>query len=245
MNNFFKQVYRGLLNRKKCLPLAFVPLALYLLVASFRTDRFVVSMPLTIGPDTPLAASADSAAVHTFREVLARPEILFEDDLVLMQLSKKLHVRITGDAPGGYLAAMRPYLGNCMSLKDTGGGRAQLACRSSRAETGAVLVRFFADQILTKAQAAQARGPAAGTASAGVVDVQGERALWRPERMQTAFNIFGVSLLLVFAFILMSEWANPSLKSVRQTARYTDMTVFGSLPNLEPLTRKLEARPRD
>ena len=61
MNAYFKQVYRGFLNCKKCLLLAFVPLALYLLFASFRTDRFVVSMPLTIGPDTPLADSADSA----------------------------------------------------------------------------------------------------------------------------------------------------------------------------------------
>ena len=248
MNAYFKQVYRGFLNCKKCLLLAFVPLALYLLVASFWTDRFVVSMPLTIGPDTPLADSADSAAVHPFREVLARPDVLFEDDLVLLQLSKKLHVRISGDAPGGYLAAMRPYLGNCMSLKDAGGGRAQLACSCSRAETGAVLVRFFADQILKQAQEAQARGPAAGqapTASAGVLETLGERALWRPERLKPAFSIFGVSLLLVLAFILAFEWADPSLKSERQTARYTELQVFGSIPNLEPLSRKLEARLRE
>jgi hypothetical protein len=205
-------------------------------------------MPLTIGPDTPLADSADPAAVHTFREVLARPDILFADDLVLMHLSKKLHVRISGDAPGGYLAAMRPYLGDCMSLKDAGGGRAQLACRCNRAETGAVLVRFFADQILEKAREARARGASdsrAASASAGTMEVRGEKALWRPERLKPAFSIFGVSLLLVLAFILAFEWADPSLKSERQTARYTGLQVFGSFPNLEPLSRKLKPRPRE
>jgi hypothetical protein len=91
---------------------------------------------------------------------------------------------------------------------------------------------------------AAAVGPA-GPAAANPIQLTGQaqvkelRAAFRPERFAVAAWILAVSLVLVLALIVVREWTDPSFKSERQVARYLNLKILGSLPNLDkvPLRR--------
>jgi hypothetical protein len=242
MNWCIKQCCRGLSKCRKCLLIPFIPLALYLVMASFWTDRYAVRQLLVLGPDTPVTDSSDPAVVRPLRDLLNRPALLLEDDFALMQLYKYLYKSVPEATAEDSLASMKAYVRRTMSLKAPEAGRIEIGYLGADPETGESLVGFFADQLLKKAAEGQSRSgnpPSAPPARIGALESHGQRAVWRPERLAPASAIFGLSLLIVLAFIIAYEWADPSFKSERQIARYMNLPVFGSIPSLDPLSKVL------
>jgi capsular polysaccharide biosynthesis protein len=48
-----------------------------------------------------------------------------------------------------------------------------------------------------------------------------------------------VSLIIILIIIGLMEWADPAFKSERQVARYLDLSIIGSLPDLQKISRAL------
>ncbi|RJR24561.1 MAG: hypothetical protein C4582_04205 [Desulfobacteraceae bacterium] len=66
----------------------------------------------------------------------------------------------------------------------------------------------------------------------GEMRIREYRALWRPERLSPALALLALSVVLMGIAAGVVEWSDPSFKSVRQTARYLNTPVLGTIPNI-------------
>lgn len=69
--------------------------------------------------------------------------------------------------------------------------------------------------------------------------LSGQHALWRPERLKPLTRSFGLSLLTVLVILIVLEFNDPSFKTERAAARYTGIPMLGSLPDMDPLLKKV------
>jgi hypothetical protein len=65
--------------------------------------------------------------------------------------------------------------------------------------------------------------------------VEERRVLWRSGELGPAMWITLASLVMFLVLVVILEWADPSLKTVRQASRHLQLPVLGVMPDLEKL----------
>jgi len=76
----------------------------------------------------------------------------------------------------------------------------------------------------------------------GEIEVQSVRPLQHSARIFSSLLILLGSLLAILLSLGVIEWSDSSLKSDRQVARYLELPVLGSLPDINKITEILSTR---
>jgi hypothetical protein len=217
MGYYLKRIRIGVAKRRRAIWLALAPALLYLGICALVPYRFEVRQQVTLPP----AAKPASA-------LAANPGEFFREDMALLDRMSRLKAMTKG---GNLPNATRMLIQETMSLKAAGGSAVEIAYQGSDCDMGTNLVSFYAQRLLAES---------GGAAVAGAPAVQSVRVAWRLERFSPALIILAASLALMLAVLIALEWSDHSLKTVRQAARYLDLPVFGTLPDVNVVSQTLK-----
>jgi hypothetical protein len=213
--------------RWKALALAAIPPLLYVVLRAFIPDQYRLSQPLDVRRGTPLVQPLPSASSSTVKDLMEQPEALFQSQFALMELNRYLYRQLRMEKGDNFLNAIREYVSEHMQIEEDG-GRIAVVYTGDDLRVGRNLIGYFARQLLVRVG-----GP--GPSSLPAVTQLSERSLWRPDRLVPLLWITIGSLAVVLMVLTILEWADPSLKTVRQTARYLELEVLGVIPDLQRL----------
>ncbi len=243
----------GVARRKVWLLLALVPVATFVLSAAATPDRFLVTKDLTAEHQAPVSVPSHPLRTTTVADVLTDPQDLFLDRFALTMLKE----RLDADMPElglDTLAAVRGRVGQTMSIQGVGENGIRVAFKGRNRDLGRDLVGFYAQRMQERVREGHQRLTRNRNVSGvqtrdgdlsplvaplGSIQVEEQRSLWRAERTVPALTFFILSLALVVLVLLAMEWSDPSFKTERQAARYLDLPILGTLPDIQNLSRSL------
>jgi hypothetical protein len=130
------------------------------------------------------------------------------------------------------------------------GGIARVTYLGKDPELGKDLVGYYARRLVSKAREGIERSGLLVDQDnqpklASGLEASAIRAFWRPERLGPLIILFASSVLAVLVLIAALEWNDAALKSERQIARYVNLPVLGSLPDLNRINLVLGDEPTE
>ncbi|GEM_PF-1462388 len=249
MSYILRRYAHGAKRYKAWFFLSFLMPGLYLLSAFYAPDRHTVWQDVQLPKETRFASATTPTVFNTIDEVITDQALFFQNNFAVnryfnlsmenvQHLEKERYQKVT--------AAIRSNI--TLSYTD---GTARVTYLGKDPELGNDLVGYYARRLVRKAREGiersgllvpQNRQPklASGIESSAI------RALWRPDRLGPMLILFVASVLAVLVLIAALEWNDAALKSERQIARYVNLPVLGSLPDLNRITKVLgEEQPDD
>lgn len=255
MRFYVKWFLYGLRRRPALLAAAFIPLLAFLLVTGLSYDRFSVSLVLPLAGSTPVAVRSSPIAVVSVADFAAEGSRFFAEELT-PGAWRRLSVRCPAAARYD-IKARRQWVALINSLRltyDDAGGRVTIAYEGPDLELGRTLTAFGAERLLARVRAGRQRRkryPGAGgehhadstpqEIAIGKAKIKRYRAWWRAERLPAAAASLVLPLIFVLVLSAYLEFTHPAFKSGRQAARYLDLPILGTLPNLDVLSTLLGA----
>ncbi|BCS96869.1 hypothetical protein DSLASN_25010 [Desulfoluna limicola] len=226
--------------------LSFLMPGLYLLSAFYAPDRHTVWQDVQLPAETRFASTNTPTVFNTIDEVVADQALFFQNNFAVnryfnlsmenvQHLEKERYQKVT--------AAIRANI----TLAYTN-GIARITYLGKDPELGNDLVGYYARRLVRQAREGIERSGllvpqnqqpklASGIESSAI------RALWRPDRQGPLLTLFIASVLAVLVLIAALEWNDAALKSERQIARYVNLPVLGSLPDLNRITKVIGDHP--
>lgn len=248
MSYILRRYAHGAKRYKAWFLLSFLMPGLYLLSAFYAPDRHTVWQDVQLPGETRFASATTPPVFNTIGEVVTDQALFFRNNFTVnryfnlsmenvQHLEKERYQKVT--------AAIRANI----TLAYTN-GVARITYQGKDPELGNDLVGYYARRLVRMAREGiersgllvpQSRQPklASGIESSSI------RALWRPGRLGPMLTLFGTSVLAVLVLIAALEWNDAALKSERQIARYVNLPVLGSLPDLNRITKILGEEPSD
>jgi hypothetical protein len=251
MRFYLKWYLYGLRRRPALLAAAFIPLAIFLLLTGIRYDRFGVNITLPVAGDTPLAVRSSPVAVTTVAAHAAAGSRFFAEEL-----TPSTWRRLTMNHPeaGRYDLEQREQwlaLINSMQMEynHSDGGQVTIAYHGPDLELGRLVTTFCAERLVERIRSGwQRRQQTPGMVETGIQtageapqiaigkpQIERYRAAWRAERLPAAAAFLLIPLAIALVLAGYREFTDPAFKSGRQAARYLDLPILGSLPNLDLL----------
>jgi hypothetical protein len=247
-----RRYFQALIRHIYWLPLVLVPLAVFLLIAGVRPDRFTITRVLQVNPENPVAVTTSPVDTVTLRSLVAMSEGFFADRLALAGWRRTAE---TDPDLSGYdfhdTSTLRSVLGS-LSLQLDGQGHCEISYLGSDPKLGTKLVNYYTDRLLSRLRAGFYRQVAAPGGqgqlklpehlqlSQTVLKRNEHRAWWRADRLPLALVALLLPLVAFMVFVGFREFLDPSFKSGRQAARYLDLPILGFMPPLDPIVRNLE-----
>ncbi len=246
---FLKQYIHAVQARGWWLLAALIPLAFYLASSGARPDRFTIERELSISADAPISLSPKPGDLTEISDIISNPDAFLLNRFALSTLEKTLQedIRLNStlfNSP----RALKILCAESMSISIPDKDLFRIVFHGENRELGEAMVEFYSHRLLYQADAGlnltRARAPNKLRAHgmAGDMEVTGHRALWRSERFFPASRIVAVSLLVILVIIGVVDRFDASLKSERQTARYLNVPVLGSLPNLKGVSAAIKSK---
>jgi hypothetical protein len=259
MMYYIRRYLHGLWKIRWWLPIAFLPLAIYLLFAAITPDRFTINQIIAVKRTAPIALSRspiDIMKVETMGEVVSNPAGLFLDDFAIVGLSRNVEQKAHGSREEPASLNLRFVIEKSMSLKTVDDEHVLVNYEGNDLKMGRMMVNYFTQQLVSRSKDGLIRstgimnptGMSLGNAPqpsqpAAIPDgnmmIQEHSDLWRSDRLLPAAVILACSLALLLILAGFVEWADQSFKSERQVARYLDVRVIGVMPDLAPLVRRI------
>lgn len=253
---FLRRLLSALYSRKAWLPLVFVLPVLYLAWSSLKDNSFTVEQTFSYTGEVPIAATDNPIEQFPLSDLTSQPEELFLDRFALLQLNKRLAVAPLAGVSSDDFALSRLLVGTMALDADPSEGTLRISYNGRNQALGELLVGFFSDRLLERAQAGRqrlARQAAAASADQdpseitavatltvdGSTTVSGTKALWSPERAVPTLVLLLLSLVVFVVVVAILEMLDPSFKSERQMARYLGLPILGAIPDTRPLVKHL------
>lgn len=242
MSYIVKRYTHGLKRYKAWLLLSFLMPGLYLLSAFYTPVQHTVSQRLRLAPETPFA----SASFNTMADVVADQAIFFRQNFHVNRYFN-LSAEDVKHLEAGRYRQITDAIAHDLALAQDGES-ARVTYRGNDPELGDRLVTYYARRLVRQAregiahsglQVAQTRLPKLD----GGIETSVTRALWHPDRLPPLITLLIASALAVLVLIAALEWNDAALKSERQIARYVNLPVLGSLPDLNRISRILVKEP--
>lgn len=246
----------GIRQKKYYLGLILVPSILYLMIQAYLPHQYNIVQDMQADKDTLLALNPNPLDLVRLERVEANPEILFTENLALMDLRNFLLVNQDMNRPEWYswlpsnfaTFVQRTVHGN-FSLNPGEGNHFSLEYNGPDRDLGMALTSFYSQRLIDGARRAAERSlvmvtmemaeipgqTVSGIFADGPVRIIPDRVLYTPERAVPAAWILLVSAILVVSMIWVSQYMRPRLYSPRQASRYLDVKVLGTLPDLNKL----------
>jgi len=242
MSYIIKRYTHGLKRYKAWFLLSFLMPFLYLLSASCTPDRHAVWQDIQLPLETPFT----SASFNTIAEVVNAQTIFFRDNFDVNRYFNLSAVNIEQLETKHYRQVTTAISNDITLTYDR--GIARISYLGKNAEMGTRLVDYYARRLVRRAREGieisgmhmpRERLPE----RLGAIENTALRALWRPDRLLPLMTLLIASVLAVMVLIAALEWNDAALKSERQVARYVNLPVLGSLPDLNRISRVLAEKP--
>lgn len=245
MSFYLYRISKALSARKHWWWLVLLLPLLYLIYAALVDVRINLTQQLSYSSgDLPVAASNSPTGSFRLEQIIEHPDLVFLDEFALIQLDRKLSTldELVGSSSQIELPSL---IVETMTLTDQGDDKLALGYEGSNPLLGNILVGFYTDRLVRKASEGMLRGRANDEQAAHFLRLAGEiqasesRDWWRNDRLPVAILLLALSSLGLFLIIVVLEMLDPSFKSERQMARYLEVPVLGSMPDINRLGRKM------
>ena len=241
MRFFLKRYLHVVSVRRRWLLLLFIPPLAYLLIAAIIPDRFSIVQTISIPENASVQLGKKPGASLPVSEIASRPEIFFQDGFALILLKRELDPGTVINPIETPLGRLKTIVENGMTLALRGKKTAVITYEGEDRNLGKELVSFYSRRLVDKIKAGGAKSkPGDGNKQPsatliGQTETEEYRTLWRGERLFPSLGIAIISLGVILIIIALLEWSDSSFKSERQVARYLELPILGSLPDLEKI----------
>ncbi len=247
-----RRYFYALTKYRHWLFIAFIPLAVYLLISGTKADRFTLSRSFNINPAYPVAVTTSPVDTISLQSLATTPDRFFTDRLALVNWK---HFAETSPGLAKYdFKDKQTMLAAIAALKLTFDRKNDLTIsyRGPDAGLGEQLVNYYTERLLSRLRAGYHRQSAG---LAGNKEFSPPRMLqldktrfsksadnswWREDRTGAAAVAIIIPLFIALLIIGFKEFTDPSFKSGRQAARYLNLPILGFFPSLEPIINNLQ-----
>ncbi|MFA6010933.1 MAG: hypothetical protein WC799_13185 [Desulfobacteraceae bacterium] len=237
-----KRYLYGMAKRKWIGLFIFIIPMLFLVISAILPDRYTVAQNVEITNDAPVALMTDPVGFMTFKQLSLEPESFFLNSYSLTKLTSDI---MTGWAEK-YGAVIGDMIKESMGLIRLDGRTVQIVYTGKSREIGEILVGFYADRLVKKANEGITRSNTSEflgkPALSGSIEIREMKAMWRSDRMGPFLYCIGASVVLVLLLFGFIEWNDSSLKSERQIARYIGLPILGNIPDLNKVALVLHSK---
>jgi hypothetical protein len=250
MSFYLQRIAKALRTRRHWWWLALAAPLLYLIYAAASDLRVELSQQLDYSSrELPIAASNSPTGRFSLGQLIDHPELIFLDEFALMQLDQKLSSLKGLVGSSGQIALPR-LIAETMTLGERGDSAILISYQGNDALLGDILVAFYTDRLVRKASEGMLRERTSEPLAshylrlAGEIQRSEERAWWRADRLPTALLLLVISAIGVLLIISLLELTDPAFKSERQMARYLEMPVLGTMPDVQRLAEQAQPTER-
>jgi hypothetical protein len=255
---FYLKLFREAVKvKKKYLYLAFLVVLAYLFLAALFPHHYHITQEIKARDNILLSPGLNPMDMTTVQSVLYNPDSFFTDNHALMDLREHL---LTGDSvprpkwadwlPSRFAVFIKRAVIQDLTLRYDEEGRLALSYHGTDRDLGMALVNFYSSRLLWAGKRAHERtvfspgidpgelilaDVVPGIVLEGDLSISTSRALLTRDRLTSAFWFLLTLVLLALTFAWISQYARPKLYSERQTSRYLETKVLGSIPNLDRL----------
>lgn len=241
MDFYIKRYLNALKTQRIWLLLAFMPVSIYLISAALLDRTLTVTQTFSYSGKV-LVAKNPVVSVE-LDELLANPDLFFQEGFALTELSRKAVLLQDTRFPSEDLVKLRRLLYQSMSLSKTDDSELRIAYRGPDEALGRNLVDYYARHLMNRTKEAlqNAQRPASPEPRIvpGALMISSNLNLWDLDRLLPAFWVLLISAMTIMTAIATREFSDPSFKSERQIARYLGLPILGTLPDAEPLIKRL------
>lgn len=244
MRFYLKRLYYGIQQRKAWLLLVFLLPILFILLSALIPDRFAITQKIAIQPDAPVALASTPTGYGQARSVVADSSNFFMNHFALRAFYNQLNNGAGDYRSDPQFRFLAEEVKTNMTLIIVESAMVQVGYLGRDRQLGAALVAFYAQRLVHKGIEGLTRSDAHGQQPLptlqGEADVQYQRALWRVERLKPLLQLTILSVVAVLLLMVVLEWSDPALKSERQVARYVNLPILGSLPDVNRVYAAME-----
>jgi len=236
-----KRLLTALNANRKWLPLALLPPLIYLAAAALSDRTVTVAQSFSYSGNVLIAKNPVISI--DLNELIASPDLLFQEGFALTDLSRKAELLQKANFATDDTTDLRRLVYKSLHLSSVGDSELRLAYQGSQEALGRYLVDYYSDRLMARHQeAAQHTKQSIGATPSldkGALTITSRLVIWDSNRLLPAFWVLIVSALAIMTAIAIREFSDPAFKSERQIARYLGLPILGSLPDAEPLTKRL------
>ncbi len=243
-----KRYLYGVSKRRLLLLLILVPPFLFLAFSASRSDRYSISQNISISKDAQVALASETGGIARMEKIASQPDDFFQNNFAVRKLYANLYTGSAVYRADSQIRNLLETIRNNMSLTMPSTDIVRITYSGKDRKLGQELVGYYSQRLVQKAEEGLARSGAGASQRVvpklmDAMQVTEHRALWRIERFLPAAILCIVSFMAVMVLLGMLEWSDQSLKTERQVARYLELPIIGSLPNLDKISRALVAKP--
>jgi hypothetical protein len=179
--------------------------------------------------------------------IASRPDDFFQNNFAVRKLYTNLYAGTAVYRADRQFRILLDTIKDGMSLTMPSENIVRITYHGKDQKIGQALVGYYSQRLLLKAKEGLSRSEHRDSKSVlpkliDGIEVEEHRALWRIERLLPFVIICIVSLLGVLVLLGVLEWSDQSLKTERQVARYLELPIIGSLPDLNKISAALVAK---
>ena len=242
MPYIIKRYALGLKRYKAWFLLSFLMPGLYLLSAVYAPNHHTAWQEVQLPKEVRIAMGSETTDFFTIDEMLAQQAFFFKrsfDVNRFFNLSAKNIQLLEQERYKATMASIRSDLTLSLSHDII-----RITYQGKDPKLGAELVGYYARHLIQQARkgissTALAMPPEQRPRLASGVESSAMRAIWYPNQLIPLLTLLVSSVLGVLVLIAALEWNDAALKSERQIARYVNLPVLGSLPDLNQVTQRL------
>jgi hypothetical protein len=219
----------------------------YIFLSAGYTDRFSIKQEISIPKGLPLAIASGPAGLKQIKEIVTHPDDFFLNNYAVRKLYTKLYMGTAVYRADGQFRNLLDMIKNTMSIEMPSENKAIVIFYGEDKAIGKTLVSYYANRLVEKGKEGLLRSKHKKSgfkppALMGNMKINEYRTLWRSERLVPLVLIIFISLTGVLMVLAVFEWFDPSFKSERQIARYLELPVLGSLPDLNKISTALHSK---
>lgn len=250
MNFQMRRYLYGVSKRRLLLLLILVPPFVFLALSAMRSDRFSIKQDISISKDSPVALASGPIGLEQMEKIASRPDDFFQNNFAVRKLYTNLYAGTAVYRADRQFRILLETIRNDMSLTMPSKDIVRITYHGKDQKIGQALVGYYSQRLVLKAQEGVARSEHRDSKNMvpKLMDgmaVEEHQALWRIERLLPFVIICIVSLMGVLVLLGVLEWSDQSLKTERQVARYLELPIIGSLPDLNKISAALVAKRSD
>ncbi len=238
-----KRYYYGVLKYRSWVWLFVFPPLVYLIISAFIPSQFVISQNIKISSGFPVALMSSPTEYNTMEEIISSPEGFFQNTFVLRALYLQMNSGIGDYRTDPQFRSLVSSAKQYMSLDQLGKDTIQISYKGPDQSIGLSMVGFYSGRLIRSAMAGVKRSNAKNflePSLTGEAKTKEQRILWQTERLWPLLAIMVSSLLVVLILCGVFEYKDSSFKSERQMARYLNLPILGSIPDLQRVYAVME-----
>ena len=237
----------GLSKRRLWLLLILIPPIAYLILASIRSDRFTIKQTISISKNSPVALASSPTGFRSMEYIASNPDHFFLHPFALRKLYSYFYAGTDDDLADRQFHTLIESVVDNLSMALPSEDRVVITYHGASLNLGETLLVFYSQRLIQKAEEGLSRSKPRDSKAqipflVGGMDVAEHRSVWRSERFFPLVLMTIVSIAFMLIFLGVLEWTDPSLKSERQVARYLDLPILGSVPDLNKITAAMATK---